>query len=699
MDIVESGNLAPAVRAALIPSQPSEETFAARMAWRLNRLRCMGPAEILHRVGRVALVQAEGVSRQGPLAKFFDSPVPEPEMTAAPSPWLQAVDVPAAPYVAAADRLCLGHFDVFALKGLDLGTTPRWNRDPRTGTEAPVVFGKTLDYRDPRRVGDIKYLWELNRHSHLVTLAQAYALTGHRKYFDTIEEHLQSWFVDCPYGVGPNWSSALEASLRLINWSMTWQLLGGAQSPLFADGRGAELQGKWMESVYRHCQFVRGFFSRHSSANNHLIGEAAGLYVAAVTWPLWPASARWRGTAQAFLERECLAQNASDGVNREQAVCYQQFELDLLLLPFLAAKAQSGGPRDTTPPPFSAAYVKRMEVMMAYVASIMDAGGHVPMIGDADDGRAAYLVPTAGFCPYRSLLATGAVLFRRGDFKAKAAILDDKTLWLLGPQARNLFEALKAKPEGLPPRREFPEGGYYILGSDFETQDEIRLIADAGPLGYQSIAAHGHADALSFTLSVGGFEFLVDPGTYAYHTNPGWRRYFRGTSAHNTVRVDGLDQSRQGGNFLWLDQARSGCRIWHSTLREDLFEGWHDGYRRLNDPVIHRRRIRLDKRARRIIIEDQLEMRSVHDVELFFHCAEDCQVDAEDRSYTISRRGRSIQLRPAVGAGLGIQIYRGSVAPVAGWISRRFDQKRPTHTIVCRGRLSGRSVLRSEIQC
>lgn len=691
--------MAPAVRAVLIPSQAGEDTFAARMAWRVNRLRCMGPGEILHRVGRAATTHVEGWARQPALAQLVTRPVPEPDLLASPSPWLQAVDVDPAPYVMAADRLCLGHFDVFALKGLDLGTTPRWNRDPRTGTEAPAVFGKTLDYRNPRRVGDIKYLWELNRHSHLITLAQAYALTKRRKYLDTIDEHLNSWFSDCPYGVGPNWSSALEASLRLINWSIAWQLLGGAQSPLFADARGMELQTKWLESIYRHCHFVRGFFSRHSSANNHLIGEASGLYVAAVTWPLWPASARWRASAQAILEREVLLQNGGDGVNREQAVCYQQFELDLLLLPFLAAKANGGGPRDTSPPPFSPAYVKRMEVMMAFIASIMDAGGHVPMIGDADDGRAAYLVPTSSFCPYRSLLATGAVLFRRGDFKAKAGNLDDKTLWLLGPQSRNLFDALKARPDGLPPRREFPEGGYYILGSDFETEEEIRLVADAGPLGYQRIAAHGHADALSFTLSVGGFEFLVDPGTYAYHTNPGWRRYFRGTGAHNTVRVDGLDQSRQGGNFLWLNKANTGCRIWHSTLREDLFEGWHDGYGRLNDPVIHRRRIKLDKRARKILIEDLLEMRGVHDVELFFHCAEDCQVDATDRSYTISRRNRSILLRPAMGAGLGIQIYRGSVSPVSGWISRHFDQKRPTHTIVCRGRLSGRSLIRSEIQC
>ena len=77
------------------------------------------------------------------------------------------------------------------------------------------------------------------------------------------------------------------------------------------------------------------------------------------------------------------------------------------------------------------------------------------------------------------------------------------------------------------------------------------------PLGYLSIAAHGHADALSFTLSVGGNEILIDPGTFAYHTQKRWREYFRGTSAHNTLRVDGADQSVPGGNFLWTQHSQT----------------------------------------------------------------------------------------------------------------------------------------------
>src|SRR3989449_4596897 len=169
--------------------------------------------------------------------------VPPPDLTQESRRWILATAmVDPAPYLAAAERIAAGRFDVFALQDAALGSPPRWNRDPKTGVEAPLSFGQLLDYRDPRRVGDIKYLWELNRHLHIVTLAQAYALSGDARYFRVIRRHLESWFDDCPYGMGPNWSSALELGIRLINWSVAWQLLGGASSPLFQDDEGARFR-------------------------------------------------------------------------------------------------------------------------------------------------------------------------------------------------------------------------------------------------------------------------------------------------------------------------------------------------------------------------------------------------------------------------------------------------------------------------
>jgi hypothetical protein len=635
----------------------------------------MSAPEVAHRALRAAQAHAEKSGLAGAKA------APPADVSRFGQPWVQRdPGVDPAPYLAAAGPIAQGVLDVFALRGAELGLPPRWNRDPKTGIEAPPAFGKLLDYRDPDLVGDIKYLWEPNRHLQLATLAQAYALSGEGRWRDALVEQLDSWFIACPPGSGPNWSSGLEAAIRLVNWSIAWQLAGPFPE--------RDFEARWLASVYHHCRFIRHWLSAHSSANNHLLGEATGLFIATLTWPCWRESGEWQAVAKRILEREALAQNAPDGVNREQALWYQQFVLDMLVLAMLAGKAN--GER------FSAEYEARVEAMMDFVACVMDAGGELPMFGDADDGYLVRLDRDPAFSPFRSMLALGAVLFRRGDFKLKAGALDDKARWLLGREAQAKYDALDAESTRLPLRQSFPEGGYYILGADFDTPKEIRAVVDAGPLGYTSIAAHGHADALSFTLSVGGRPFLVDPGTYAYHTQEQWRRYFRGTAAHNTVRIDGLDQSEQGGNFLWLKKARAACALWLSSTEKDCFEGWHNGYLRLEDPVRHRRLLELDKRARRLLVEDRLEMQDQHQVELFFHFAEDCRVDAGDGGYLAERDGWMLRL--ALPAGGESELRRGSVAPIGGWISRGFDRRQPTATLVWRARLRATALLRTEIR-
>jgi len=644
----------------------------------------MTPAEVAFRGARALQAHAERLGLVGA------APVPAPDLAATSRPWVFAPAIARAPgYVAAAERIRNGALDIFALRGVDLGQPPRWNRDPKSGIQAPLAYGKTLDYRDPDLVGDITYLWAPNRHLHFVTLAQAYAASGQAKYFEELAEQLDSWLVACPYRLGPNWASALEAAVRLVNWSLAWQLVGGARCRMFESARYAELRLRWLRSVYQHAEFVRGWFSRHSSANHHLIGEAAGLFIAGLTWPHWKRAALWADSGQRILEREALAQNAPDGANREQALSCQGQVLDFLLLALLAGTANGRA--------FPAEYSARIEAMLDYLASIMDAGGNVPQLGDAGDGESVRLAQGKGFCPYRSLLATGAILFGRGDFKLKAGALDDKTRALFGVDAEESYAALDARKTRLPLRQTFPEGGYYVLGCEFDTPHEIRLVADAGALGYRSLAAHGHADALAFTLSAGGREFLIDPGTYAHHTQGAWRSYFRGTSAHNTVRIDGEDQSVQGGSFMWLAKANAGCSLWLSSADKDCFEGWHDGYRRLDDQVKHRRLIELDKRARRIVVEDTLEMAEDHEVELFFHCHEESEVRAAGEGFVVRRGNAVVRLSLPKAAASAVQIYRGSLAPMAGWVSRAFDCRQPAPSIAWRARLTGTSVLRTEI--
>src|SRR5581483_9453664 len=148
-----------------------------------------------------------------------------------------------------------------ALEDASLGFPPRWNVDPKTGVEAPLDFGFGLDYRDATRVGDIKYLWEINRHLELVTLAQAWHLTADERYSRGARVLIDSWLEASPYPLGVNWCASLEHAIRLVNWSLAWHLLGSDDSVLFRGEQGRIFRGRWLASIHRHCHFIARHFS------------------------------------------------------------------------------------------------------------------------------------------------------------------------------------------------------------------------------------------------------------------------------------------------------------------------------------------------------------------------------------------------------------------------------------------------------
>lgn len=641
------------------------------LAWKINRLKLMGPAEVVWRVRQLARRKAAAMGLG--LASY----PPVPALDHFGASFLAApAQVDAAALCMAADALLAGRWNVFALEGAPLGFPPQWNRDPRTGTKAPMAPGPSIDYRDASLVGDIKYLWEPSRHLELVTLAQAWRCTGDRKYRDGARTLLISWLDQCPYPQGVHWASSLELGVRLLNWSAAWQLLAGILDD--------DWRHRWLNAVYKHCHFISHHLSRHSSANNHLLGEYMGLYIASLQWPCWPESERWRTMAERGLVEQGLQQNWEDGVNKEQAIYYHHEVMDMMMLCQLAAQANGRS--------FPAEWLMRMERMAEFLASVMDAGGNVPMIGDADDARMLRLDASAA-APYRSLLASAALLFVRTDFRAKAGVLDDRNRWLFADaDARWRALELLAPAEPETPRVAFPQGGYYLLGKDFGTAQEVRIVVDCGPLGYLSLAAHGHADALAFTLSMGGQEMLVDPGTYAYHTNRQWRDYFRSTAAHNTVQIDGLDQSEIGGNFMWLHKANAVALSHDAT---NFFEGIHNGYMRLRDPVMHRRIIRFDSKRNALKVEDTLECFGEHEVALHWHFAEGCHAETVGQALDVTERDKGLHMTCHFGK--GPQLHCASTAPIAGWISRSFDSKDGITTAAWRGTIRGTSTIVTEI--
>jgi len=565
----------------------------------------------------------------------------------------------------AADDALEHRFCFFAFEREWFGEHIQWNFEYRQRIATPLDFGPSLDYRDERKVGDIKYAWEHNRHHHLVELAKACYLTDDERYARELVEQVDSWITQCPVPYGVNWASGLEVAIRLINWTVALFYLG--EAPAASPTLVGEFRRRWLASAREHMEFLARHLSSHSSANNHLIGEACGLFIGGLCYR-FPRSDRWRDLGKAILEREARAQTWPDGVNKEQAIGYQAFVFDFLLLSGLL------GERNGVM--FSAEYWRILESMADYVSAVIDDQGEVPQIGDDDDGHVVRFSYHPSYRPFRSLLATAGRRFRRPELIPATATEDEKTFWLLGEESSDRKPAAAREDR---PARAFRHGGYFLLGGA-----GAQLLFDCGPLGYLSLAAHGHADALSVVLRYRGRWFLVDPGTYAYHTNPAWRSYFRGTGAHNTITCDNQDQSVSGGNFLWGRKAQCTLHRWdgHTVC------GHHTGYARLADPVIHEREVAFLGERNTFRVVDRIRAAGHHRLRQSWHFSPSCTCSREERGWVIDNDGTCVRLVPDA-LTREQTLHRGSTTPIAGWYSAGYDRKVPSPTLTCDAAVRG----------
>jgi hypothetical protein len=280
------------------------------------------------------------------------------------------------------------------------------------------------------------------------------------------------------------------------------------------------------------------------------VGELVGLLAAGA---FFPEAAGARAHAQFARERlleEAERQNLADGVNREQAIYYHHYTCEYLLTT-IALFGRLGWEA----PPFLR---ERARLMVAFVDSMVDDRGQAFEIGDGDDGSVTGLLGGTGIGVYESILWSGHLLFGDAGFGSHAAAIARSRGGAPAPDPKSRFwfpgtaPTLALEPASRVRRRVFPEGGYFV-----SEDDGFTLCFKASPFGYPSIAAHAHCDQLSVGLKRGTSTVLTDAGTYVYHTEDRWRRFFRGTTAHNTVGVDGRDQAEYAGPFLWSTHAEA----------------------------------------------------------------------------------------------------------------------------------------------
>jgi hypothetical protein len=547
-----------------------------------------------------------------------------------------------------------------------------WHRDYQNNKQVERRFSGWLNIRNSEVVGDIKYVWEVNRHQHLSSLA--YARNG-SEHTDKMARAIRSWIHDNPYLSGVNWTSSLELALRVISWALLYPRLAHKVDS------DTNFRDRWLASIYRHLSRIASRLSLYSSANNHLIGELVGLYVGASCFPFWEECAQWREFARQGLEREILLQVSGDGVNREQAMSYHLFTLELFMLAFVVGRNCGH--------PFSDAYASRLRAMLHFLNAIATPAGDLPWYGDSDDARGFVLAQDESALEVTTQL--GGLLFNEPAW-LRFCTRPTSAAQALVPDLVGAFDNSAACSE--PQRELFREGGLACVRTDNGT---IRLLMDFGALGYTSIAAHGHADALSIWLAIGDEYFLIDAGTYAYHSHPEWRSYFRSTASHNTVRVDGQDQSGMAGRFLWNRLAKARLVQFQESNGHVVIEAEHDGYTRLDDPVVHCRAVGFDRTTGSFCLSDSFRCARRHTVELFFHLHEDAIVtQIQDGMVKVLWHGSSIVFS-SPNTLAAWDLICGSETPKLGWRSRSFNRKQPIPTLRLRSEINGKAVIVTQV--
>jgi hypothetical protein len=520
--------------------------------------------------------------------------------------------------VAEANEICHHRFRLLGYRDLDYGAEIDWHLDAVHGVRSPLVPWFKINFLDFALVGDHKVTWELSRHQHLVTLAKAWLLTNEEGYAQEILAQWYSWQRVNPYPLGTNWASSLEIAFRSLSWTWLHHLL--AESPVVP----ASFQKDLLRALALNGRQIERYLSTYFSPNTHLLGEAVALFFIGTLCPQISSAENWKKNGWKIIQEEAFRQVRADGIYFEQSLYYHVYALDF----FLHARLLASRNGMMIPAGFDDVLKKMLSVIQALAQT-----GPPDGFGDDDGGRV--------FNPRRNRaehltdpLAIGAALFQDENFQASAT-LTEEALWLFGEAAL----PCTTQPTGArssPKSLSFRDGGLYIAASSELLPQQ--MVIDAGPQG-TARSGHGHADALSIKLAFGGRSWLVDPGTFCYIGHSGERNTFRGTRAHNTLAVDGLDQAEPDGPFAWSSIPHTRADLWITGTTFTLFAGSHSGYERLKEPVLHRRFL-FHLHGSFSLVRDVAEGSGWHLLETSWHFAPDLEA---------SRRGSGFVAAPIPG--------------------------------------------------
>ncbi len=517
-----------------------------------------------------------------------------------------------------------------------------WHAGFQTSNEWERIFSYDIRYKQNDAVGDARTNWELNRHFQFALLAKNYYHTQEQQYLEELTRLLEDWCESNPYLIGISWTSVMEVAIRAINWMLMLTYLKEAGNT------SQQLLDSISRGILNMLDFVDRHQSRFSSANNHLLVESTALALGGYMFGY----DKLKDNAVKTMTEELPHQTTPDGVNKEMSLHYHAFVLEAYSL--TAHCILNNG--DSLP----SSWLDDMERMSEFICHSMYDETHVMAFGDDDEGK---IIDLQGgrFSYYDYVLQLCSMVtgkrFSRFDKTSETVncLFSQSAISKVAQQP--LYDTHAGKC--------FEQGGYTFLRSQ---DGEVLIGIDHAPLGFGSIAAHGHADALSFQLMVDGVSIFADPGTYIYHCDLHARDGFRKTVNHNTVSIQGSDQSEMLGAFLWGRKAN--CHLLHHETdgKHSVLSAEHDGY----SPTLVRRTFDFDHEDKRLIITDELSQES--DIVLTLMIGQGVEIQQEGDDYILIYGKTRCRLAVSVSSQ-----YTSSVEPAD--VSVEYGIKSPSKAI------------------
>jgi hypothetical protein len=506
----------------------------------------------------------------------------------------------------------------------------------------PRLPAEEIDYNTDERPGDIRRIWELNRHQYFFILGRGWRLSKDPTISACFASHLESWIDTNPLGIGANWTQAQEVALRGISWCWAWHFFHDA--PDFTP----ELREKFLKALGRHLRYIESHicaFKRHT--HNHLISELVGLYIITRFFPFLPEASRLEQWSKKLIIREVAKQIYPDGMAGELSSNYMHFVLDSLIA--VVAADPEGWEGSST--------WQRLAKMGTASSKLLRPDGSLPAIGDNDSGRgwilSEDLADRSAYSQLPGILGKGKIAPW-----AKESV-SQEWLWLFGSNHPPF------KIDEFTPSHFFEEGGIWTWRSSAQKDATAVLFRGGAVKRRHGVSqSHHHADSLSFELTWKGKPVIVDPGTYAYSLENDLRSHFRSAHAHSTLCVEGIE-------LCSFKDKRFG--VWNlpdsTIVADDRATQENSIHMSLQyDRVCHRRKLTATDQC--ITILDQVERPTHFPASLGFCLAPGISAKPFRQGWILPELNLKIEIHTKSGCDFTLREEKA-------WVSHRYGQKEP----------------------